>query len=483
MIKRKDWKATKSSVLCSEHFEASAYKRPPGASKMKPLLKSEAMPTKFPTLPALLQPTPPKRRRILVRSPLVQQSASDSQDIVQDEADSPPTPPPPSAPPAATTTIAPKRKRGRPKVSPEVRIPAMKRTIDTLQQKVSRLKKRTRIQKNLLKMLQKENKLQFAQLDSIEGCIGELLKNQAINKGRKTNKTYSQKIKEFALTLYFYSPKAYAYMRSLFNLPTSRTIRRWLEAVDCEPGFLTDVIKRVAATCPPDRNAYSLVVDGMSIRKMLVTNRSNNNIEGYCTIGDSKKMAGEALVFLLVPVMGGARYPIGYFLIDKCDSEVQAQLLKQCLALTGEENLRVVNITCDGCPANISTLRKLGADVPANTSFKHPSMDHDVFVTLDPVHMMKLARNTIGSMRRFKSQDGLIDYKYIEELIQLQEDMGVRLANKLTKRHLNWANMKMKVKLAAQMLSSSVADSLQYLSETDDKFKDAGPTIAFIRKV
>lgn len=61
--------------------------------------------------------------------------------------------------------------------------------------------------------------------------------------------------------------------------------------------------------------------------------------------------------------------------------------------------------------------------------------------------------------------------------------MGLRLANKLSKKHLNWRSMKMKVKLAAEMLSSSVADSLQYLSQIDARFKDAGPTIRFIREV
>lgn len=87
-------------------------------------------------------------------------------------------------------------------------------------------------------------------------------------------------------------------------------------------------------------------------------------------------------------------------------------------------------------------------------------------------------RNAFGSIRRFKSPDGVIKYDYIA----LQEDMGVRLANKLTKEHLHWTNMKMKVRLAAQMLSP-VADALEYLLQTDDKFKDAGPTIQFIREV
>ena len=41
----------------------------------------------------------------------------------------------------------------------------------------------------------------------------------------------------------------------------------------------------------------------------------------------------------------------------------------------------------------------------------------------------------------------------------------------------------MKVKFAAQVLSSSVADALQYLIEVDKRFENAGPTITFIRVV
>ena len=42
----------------------------------------------------------------------------------------------------------------------------------------------------------------------------------------------------------------------------------------------------------------------------------------------------------------------------------------------------------------------------------------------------------------------------------------------------------MNVRIAAQTLSSSVADALEYLMNTGDVFfKDAGPTIKFIRVV
>ena len=41
----------------------------------------------------------------------------------------------------------------------------------------------------------------------------------------------------------------------------------------------------------------------------------------------------------------------------------------------------------------------------------------------------------------------------------------------------------MKVRLAAQLLSLSVADALAYLQDTNPRFAACGPTITFIRHV
>jgi hypothetical protein len=71
-----------------------------------------------------------------------------------------------------------------------------------------------------------------------------------------------------------------------------------------------------------------------------------------------------------------------------------------------------------------------------------------------------------------RSADGVISYHYLEQLVKLREDIG---------RHLNWFNMKMK--LAAELLLSSVADVVQYLLTFHHDFRDASATILFIRNV
>ena len=137
------------------------------------------------------------------------------------------------------------------------------------------------------------------------------------------------------------------------------------------------------------------------------------------------KEAKEALVFLLVPVTGRTRYPAAYFYIDSIDSQLQYTLIKQFLDLTAEKSIVIVNITCDGCKANLTTLKKLGASIPDRPSFPHPTQNYQVNVTLDPVHMLKLCRNAFGTLRIFHSNSGEINYKYIEDLVALQEESGL----------------------------------------------------------
>ena len=66
---------------------------------------------------------------------------------------------------------------------------------------------------------------------------------------------------------------------------------------------------------------------------------------------------------------------------------------------------------------------------------------------------------------------------------ELQESEGVHMANKLRSAHINRHQQKMKVNLAAQSLSSSVADALDYYSDQlrIDTFSHCQATTKFIR--
>jgi hypothetical protein len=58
-IKRKNWKPTSNSVLCSRHFDTSCYQVPPGVGR-KVRLFPDALPTNFPEFPEHMKPVSAK---------------------------------------------------------------------------------------------------------------------------------------------------------------------------------------------------------------------------------------------------------------------------------------------------------------------------------------------------------------------------------------------------------------------------------------
>lgn len=173
--------------------------------------------------------------------------------------------------------------------------------------------------------------------------------------------------------------------------------------------------------------------------------------------------------------------------MDKIKSTVQAQLIKIAITECQKYKINVLSVTCDGAYSNNSTFKILGCKlneefVNIKPNFSIDPTKPDLYFTPDACHNIKLARNALGTFKAFKNENGqLIEWRYLEQLFELQNEAGFKLGNKIGTAHINWKGNSMKVKLAVQTLSSSVADALQYLKQTSDDFKNYGPTIQFIR--
>jgi hypothetical protein len=180
----------------------------------------------------------------------------------------------------------------------------------------------------------------------------------------------------------------------------------------------------------------------------------------------------------------------GYFLTDTLPGTCVSELIKTALHLCKKNDLRVHALTADGHASNVKAFEVLGCNFNVDNPdeivsyFTHPDCDDKIYVILDPCHMLKLARNALGKFRKFKCGQEVIDWNYIVLLNSYQEQLGLKFANKLSKTHVQYHNNKMKVKLAAQTFSSSVADALQMLRDAGKpEFKNCGATIEFIRKI
>lgn len=80
-----------------------------------------------------------------------------------------------------------------------------------------------------------------------------------------------QALKTFALTLNYYSPKAYEYVRKSFNnvLPHPKTLSRWYANLDGTPGFTQEAFetlkRRKDEKCKPVIG--HVIFDEMNIKK------------------------------------------------------------------------------------------------------------------------------------------------------------------------------------------------------------------------
>ena len=485
-VKRWKWSPTNFSYICGEHFLISDYKVPPWEER--PRLKTGTVPTIYTQFPQHLQPSTKKRK---TKNSTLHDDTTPRENVQPPETfEDPPVP-----------EVVSRERSKRKRVEKDMQ--ELKKKYKTLQQKLRRKEKKIESMKDVINVLKNRKWISESKASNLEdhfsGITGEVFRNQLRNNERgATGRRYSEEFKQFALTVYFYSPKAYNFLRKVFYLPHQSSVRNWISSVDCEPGFLSEAFADLQRQImdDPGMTDCALILDGMSIRKQILFCQRLSKYVGFTDYGNivpegPEIVATEALVFMLVGLKSRWKCPVGYFLIDKTDAETQSSLVKQCIKTASDNGLRIRSVTCDGTNTNFKTLKLLGCVFGATydsfvTTFKHPSRDYVLYGIPDACHMLKNARNCLGNLKILKnSSGGIIKWEYINSLHELQVKVGLNLANKLNSTHIQWSNHKMKVKVAAQTLSSSVADALDFLENVArvPEFQGCGPTVEFIRNV
>ncbi|CAB4032804.1 THAP domain-containing 9, partial, partial [Paramuricea clavata] len=350
--------------------------------------------------------------------------------------------------------------------------------------------------KGLVKKLEEIKALSEEQSQHLMSNFGHMTKdiftNEQKNEGNSTGSRYSEQIKQFAISLHFYSAKAYKFVRKSLHLPHPSTIRSWASSIECEPGFLSNVIEHLQNTLEDDNKDCIILVDEMSIKKEVLWDAKKQKFAGNTDYGpilaeDQDTIAHNALVVMAVGLQKPWSYPIAYFLVNHMDSKMQAQIIKESINLLTDAGLDVHAVTFDGCSKNLATARRLGCKIDSfDGSFQHPTRPgKTLYVILDICHMLKLARNALGDKEIFYTSGGeTISWYYIKELFNVQQSDILHLGNKLKNVHIKWHNQKMKVAVAAQTLSSSVAAGMIYLRNLNVKqFEKCEQTAEFIQNI
>lgn len=383
----------------------------------------------------------------------------------------------------------------------KVKQKCIKNQFQSIRRKNNKIKKMSTI----LKDLHNKNFLSTTEFENIQeqwSTSGQLIKRFLVkSKGNKAEKQYPAALKSFAMTLHFYSPKAYDYVRKEFNLclPNPRTLSKWYMSIEANPGFTTEsfnLLNKAVANLKLQNKSIiaNLVFDEMAIKKKIEWSLNKDEL-GYVYDFDQEDYnatpAREVLVFLLVAVNSSWKLPMGYFPIDGIKAEQKYNLTKLCIEKILSAGVDLIGITFDGCPTNLTMAKMFIGDEMKAPFFKHTFhlkdsqySDKILTITIDTCHAIKLVRNALANKRVILDADnGSIEWSYLEKLVELQEQEQLHLGNKLKKAHIDFKSQIMKVRLATQLMSNSVADALEYCRDglKLNDFKNCGPTVKFLK--
>lgn len=198
--------------------------------------------------------------------------------------------------------------------------------------KIKKARQTIKSLQTVLKDLQTRNLLTSQESDILKHLdqgTKELVKRE-IRKKKKlpVNKTYNVALRQFALSLHFYSPKAYNYVRYKFynSLPHPKTISRWYQSVHGEPGIITEALEAIKrrANSVSHRLVGTLVFDEVAIRQHI--DYYKGKMVGYVDCGkliecDTAQIAKEALVYCVTCMNDTWKMPVAYFLLNGINAE------------------------------------------------------------------------------------------------------------------------------------------------------------------
>ena len=160
-------------------------------------------------------------------------------------------------------------------------------------------------------------------------------------------------------------------------------------------------------------------------------------------------------------------------------SDYLQQLTRKCLDKLDEIGLQVKAIICDQGSNNRSFLQTL-----EGVSIKKPYLIHKnrkVYVVYDPPHLLKNVRNNFMKSN-YKYDNVEIKWQYIVDFYNIDQALSIRMAPKLTQKHIILAPFTaMRVKLATQVLSHSVAAGVNALCNMGHLADEAAATAEFIK--
>ncbi len=312
----------------------------------------------------------------------------------------------------------------------------------------------------------------------------------------KMGRRYHPQIIRFALSLHGKSPSAYRELQDsgALILPSERVLRDYKNYFKPKAGINKENVETLRAKTSSFTSVQryvAVVMDEMKIQSNLVFDKVSGDLVGFIDLGDpmtnfsnltdEDPIATHALAFLVRGLCTDLKHIIAYFFTGNVTSFQLMPLFWRTVAvLEVSLSLRVCAAVNDGASPNRKFFRlhsQLAGEVDCDVVYKIPNVfapSRSIFFFPDSPHLIKTARNCLyssgfGSHTRLMWNDGqYLVFQHITDLFHSDQRFALHALPKLTLDHIALTSFsKMKVKLAVQVLSKSVAISLRE-TERDD---------------
>lgn len=290
--------------------------------------------------------------------------------------------------------------------------------------------------------------------------------------------------KNLALNLYYKSPTAYKFLRSQkVNLPGPSTIRRWIGQSKFLPGFsqlFFSHIQKKFESSDYKGKACTVCFDEMYIKEFIEYSKEFDFIEGLEDLGHygrTNKSANCVLVFMARGIYSPWKFPIAYFLAHSgVNKTILKNLIIDVLQKLFEVGLCPKIIVCDQGTNNQSTLKSLNVSEDSPFFFIN---NNKIFSLFDVPHLVKSIRNNLINACYIKDNK-IISFDDIKKTYELdKQSHKSRSLVKITDAHI-YPNsfQKMRVKLAAQLLSNSMSATIRTCIQTGQLQSDTSSNTA-----
>ena len=319
---------------------------------------------------------------------------------------------------------------------------------------------------------------------------------------------YHPSIIRYCLSLAAKSPAVYDDIRydektntGVLILPSRRRLRDYKNYIQPQQGFNKGVINELCQNVKDfaDAERFAILIhDEMKIQENLVWDKHSGDLIGYVDLGDIElncstfkkvdQIASHVLVFLIRSIVNPMKFTMANFATTGATAVQLYPLFWKAVSICELKcHLKVVGVTSGGASANRKMYKmhsRLTKDEDQNNEVDVIYRTVNIFANekrfiyffADPPHLLKTARNCLASSgqgssgRLMWNDEQFIVWSHITKLVKEDLDCGLHLLPKLTNEHIKLTPFsRMNVKLAVQVLSSSVAEVLKSFGPSEAK--------------